>query len=77
MARKKKFKQYSVVVFDFEYGRKNPEAYKKHPLKLGEKVIYLGDMPNVPGHCVVAQYSGKVVPMIHPEELRLAKEEEL
>lgn len=49
----------------------------RHSLKKGEVVYYLGDIPNVPGHCIVAKHSGEVVPMVHPEDFRKAKESEL
>lgn len=69
----KKFEQYEAVVFE-------PWSYRpdeRHPLKYGELVYYLGEIPNVPGHCIVARYTGEVVPMIHPDDLREAREEEL
>lgn len=69
------FKQYEAVVFDPFWWE---DKYRKtHPLRPEELVYYLGDIPNVPGHCIVARYTGEVVPMIHPEDLREAREEEL
>lgn len=71
---KSKFQYLEAVVFDVSYCRGD---YSRHPLKNGQLVIYLGEIPNVPGHCVVATYEGHVVPMIHPDELRQAEEDEL
>lgn len=48
-----------------------------HPLRYGELVYFLTDIPNIPDHCIVATFDGRVVPMIHPDELRIATEEEV
>ncbi len=52
------------------------EDLKQHPLKYSEHVIYLGDIPNTPGHCVVIKTTGECVPMIHTADLRVLSEEE-
>jgi hypothetical protein len=75
--KQKKLRKLSIVVFDPWYGKKNPKAYSKHPIKIGEQVLYLGDIPNCPGHCAVAKYTGEVVWMVHPDEFREAKDSEL
>lgn len=66
----------SIVVFEPHYAKKHPEAYDKHPLKLGEQVLYLGDVPNAIGHCAVATFKGNVVWLVHPEDFREAREDE-
>jgi hypothetical protein len=68
-----------AVVFDPKWGRtlKGRAMGYGHPLTPGEVVYFLAYIPNVPGHCIVAKYGGKVIPMIHSEELREATEEEL
>jgi len=39
--------------------------------------IYLGEIPNMEGHCVVAGYSsGRLYSGYHPENFQLWKEEE-
>lgn len=71
-------KQYEAVVFDPYWNVKGVKWENlEHPLKKGELVYYLGEIPNVEGHCIVATYDGRVVPMIHPEDLRKAREDEL
>lgn len=75
--KSKKLKPFSIVVFEPFHAKKYPEAYKKHPIKLGELVIFMGNIPNSPGHCVVAKHSGKVVWLVHPEDFRLATDEEV
>lgn len=52
------------------------EDLKQHPLKYAESVIYLGDIPNSPSHCVVIKNDGTCVSMIHTADLRLLTEEE-
>jgi hypothetical protein len=73
----KKHKAMSSVVFEPKWSRSDVKLSLNHPLKYGEVVLYLGDMVDVPGHCAVATYDGRVILMIHPEELRKAKESEL
>ncbi len=73
----KKLKKLSIVVFEPDYAKKHPEAYENHPIKLGEQVVYLGDIPNAPGHCIVAKFSGEVVWLVHPQDFREATEDEM
>lgn len=72
---KSKFEFCEAVVFDPPKWR--VEDYPGHPLTRNEVVYYLGEIPNVLGHCIVVKYSGITVPMIHPGDLRKATEEEL
>lgn len=71
-----KFKSGSAIVFEPTWA-KNKKVDKRHPLKYGELVYFLTEIPNVPSHCIVAKYNGKVVAMVHPGDFRLAKEDEL
>jgi hypothetical protein len=73
---KNKFKSGTAIVFEPKWA-KDKKVDKRHPLKYGEVVYYLTDIPNVIGHCIVVKYNGKTIPMIHPEDCRVAKEEEL
>lgn len=47
-------KQYSIVKFDFE--SINPEYHNNYPFTDDGRYIFLGDIPNMPGHCVVVDY---------------------
>jgi len=68
-----KFKQYEAIVFDPKY-----DQYREsYPLGRKEVVYFLGNIPNVTGHCLVVKYSGEVIAMVHPEDFRKATEEEL
>lgn len=74
--RKWKPKQNEVCFFEPTWW-KSLTAPIRHPLHFGDRVYYLGDIPNVPGHCIVATDGGKLVPMIHTDELRQATEDEI
>lgn len=71
-----KHKKMSSVVFEPKWA-KNKGVGRRHPLKYGEMVLYLGEMVDVMGHCAVIKYSGETVLMVHPEDFRKAKESEL
>jgi len=73
------FKNCEVVFFEPSYSNKNEwnKKYSEHPLRYGDRVYYLGEIPNVPGHCLVFKRGTGIVDMIHPGDLRKAKEEEL
>ena len=75
--KRSKFKFCEAIVFEPAWWDANPQYHSTHPLKKGEVVYYLGEIPNVEGHCIVATYEGKVVPMIHPDDCRKARDEEL
>lgn len=72
----KKLKYLSIVVFEPWYATQNPDAYEKSPIKVGEQVLYLGEVPNASGHCAVVKWSGEVVWLVHPGDFREATEEE-
>lgn len=69
-------KKLSWVSFEPSWWNSSPEYHDKHPLKYNERVIYLGDIPNSPSHCVVIKTTGECVPMIHTADLRQLSEEE-
>lgn len=76
--KKSKFKFCEAIVFEPGwFDLKGTVKIPKHPLEYGELVYFLGNIPNVPGHCIVSKYNGVVVPMVHPEDFRKATEEEL
>ena len=72
--KRKKFKYLEAIVFDPEW---SVESYPEHPLKREEVVYYLGDIPNVDGHCIVLKWSGAAVSMVHPGDFRKANAREL
>lgn len=75
LPRRKKLKLLAVVVF--EPNTKFPEHYKNSPVRIGEQVLFMGLIPNVPGHCAVAKSSGELVWLMHPEDFRMATDDEL
>jgi len=75
-ARKDYFKMGEAVLFDPSWWDEEVEKYQEsHPLKKGEIVYYLCEIPNVSDHCIVCTYDGRTVPMIHPQDLKKAPEE--
>jgi hypothetical protein len=66
---KKGFKQNQIVIARTEMT--DPMLSK------GEVVVYLGEIPNMPGHCIIATHSGQVVWGLHPENFREPKEDEI
>ncbi len=55
-----------------------PEGYEEHfPFKNGECMLYLGEIPNMPGHVAVVDWDGKVHWGYHLEDFREPTEDEL
>jgi hypothetical protein len=73
---KNSFKPGTAIFFEPEWA-KNKKVDERHPLEYGEVVYFLTDIPNVPGHCIVAKHSGEVVAMVHPQDFREATEDEV
>lgn len=49
--------------------RFDPKVYtdlEKHPLEIGEVVLFLGYISNCGDHCAVAKQNGAVLFMVHP-----------
>lgn len=69
------FKIGTAIIFEPEWAENN-KIDSRHPLKYSEMVYFISDIPNVPGHCIVATYDGRIVPMVHPEDFREATEDE-
>lgn len=71
-----KYKYLEVVIFH-PWWAVNGKIVDKHPLKFGEAVLYLGEIPNVRGHCAVAKKDGDVIWLLHREDFRKATEDDL
>ena len=72
------FKYLEIIIF--EPGFVKNEGYDlddSYPLKYGEQVLYLGEIPNSPDHIAIAKHCGNVVWLMHSSDFRKAKEEEL
>lgn len=69
-----KFKHLEAVVFDPSWRIKD---YPTHPLKRGDVVYMLGEIPNKGGHCVVAVPHDKIVTDVHLADFRKATEDEV
>jgi hypothetical protein len=52
-------------------------ARRRYPFRVGASYIFLGEIPNMPGHCVVADHpSGKIYSGYHTDHfIELRKDE--
>lgn len=58
-------RQYSFVKFDYTT---LPEFYRdSYPFGEWTRYIWLGEIPNMPGHCIVMDETGKHYPCYHSE----------
>jgi hypothetical protein len=74
MGRRMYFHQYTLLRF-----KKHEDAWKGYdcPFDEDKTYIYFGEIPNMPGHIIVAEYkTGKIMSGYHPEEFEELSEEE-
>ena len=66
----------SLVTFDFDA---LPAGYHaKYPFKAGRTYVFLGELVNMPGHCVVAEHPlGRIHSGYHTENFRELPEEKV
>ena len=74
-----KLKKNSLVVFDpgvsdAEWDQKWKHAY---PFNMHESVVFLGEINEMPGHCIVARKNGNVMWGYHTDNFRKIKKEEI
>lgn len=65
------FKQYQIVVFN-----EPPKGYQ-YPFKTGQCFIFLGEIVQMPGHCIVADRKGKIHWGFHTDNFRDPTEDEI
>ena len=69
-------KYLSIVMLEDWY-REHLKEVNQHHLDKDNFFIYLGEIPNMPGHCVVVGHeSGKIYSGYHIENFRLPTENE-
>lgn len=76
----KKFKPGQAIVFEPSWAAiktKRAKVYKGHPLKYGDRVLFIAHITPAYGHCVIATYQGKVITMLHTDDFRAATEDEV
>lgn len=68
-------RQYSLVTFDFD---SMPEEWReKYPFKPGSVYVFFGEIPNMKGHCVVADHkTGQIYSGYHIENFVEIDEDE-
>lgn len=74
-ALKKKMRQYALIELteDFRNAMKDD---KDHPIMKEKAFIYFGEIPNMPGHCVVAGHqSGRIFSGYHLDDFKEIEEE--
>jgi hypothetical protein len=70
--KKSKLKPFTWVKYDI------PKGYdKSYPFERNELLLFLNEISNMPGHCVLANREGKLLIGYHTDELILAKEDEI
>ena len=71
-------RQYAFVKFDQTTCSRKDWVQYYEPTFGNDIFIYLGEVPNCPGHCILADLmSGKVMGMYHTDNFREATEEEV
>jgi hypothetical protein len=59
-------RQYSLVRFRFDL--LPPDNHGRYPFAPDGEYVFFGDIPNMPGHCVVADHkSGRIYSGYHTE----------
>jgi len=53
-----------------------PEIRKQYPFAVGEPVLFIGELVNMPGHCVLVRKDGKVLWGYHTDNFIELTEEE-
>ena len=67
-------RQYSWVRFNYT---NLPEQYKNdYPFKESGAYIFFGEIPNMPGHCIVCDEDGKVYIGYHTDHFEELSDEE-
>jgi len=74
----KKIKPLSLVKLKKSYRKAMKKSgYGDYPTMKETAFVFLGMIPNMPGHCVVAGHSGRVYFGLHPEDFKVLKEDEV
>jgi hypothetical protein len=63
---RKRPRQYSLVRFRFD--QVEPKYRRRYPFKPKGVYVFFGDIPNMPGHCIVADHkTGQLFSGYHTE----------
>jgi diadenosine tetraphosphate (Ap4A) HIT family hydrolase len=69
-------RQLSLVRFDFD--ALPAEYHARYPFEKGHTYVFFGEIPNMPGHCVVADHqTGRVYSGYHTENFVELSEDEV
>ena len=65
-------RQYALVKFEC-----NDDFWDTYPFTKNDTYVYMGEIPNMPGHCVVADYkTGNLISGYHIESFKELKDDE-
>lgn len=70
--KKANFKNMQIVVVEWPKGLET-----SFPFKNGDSLLFLGEIPNMPGHCAVVNRDGQVLWGYHLEDFRHPTDEEI
>jgi len=68
-------RQYALVKFDFSSLPK--EYHRGYPFSANHRYIYVGEIPNMEGHCIVMDEKGKIYTGYHTENFVELTEDEM
>jgi hypothetical protein len=68
-------RQYSMVKFNFK--RLPAKYHSRYPFTRDDVFIFFGEIPNMPGHCVVSNHkTGQIFSGYHTDNFTEIKEDE-
>lgn len=72
-------KKNTIVIFDPEIikGETKESINSMYPFKIGDHLLYMGEITNMRGHVIIADNKGKIFWGYHPENFRLPTDEEV
>lgn len=69
-------RQNALVRFDFD--NLSEDYLKQYPFSSDSLYVFLGEIPNMPGHCIVAEHpTGKIYSGYHIEHFREIVEDDV
>jgi hypothetical protein len=61
----------------FDFNSMSLEHHSQYPFAKKEVLLFLGELPQMPGHCVVARKDGRIIWGYHTENFIVIPEEEI
>jgi len=67
----------NLSLIKFDTSNLDEKYIKQYPFKPTETMVYLGEIPNMNGHCVIARQDGTISVGWHIENFRELDEDEV